>query len=166
MSTAFNVWAPQGNVLPNSGGSVWSNPNVIYDTNPVILTGNTRVFKMWCEGTKTGNVQTINYFESVDGLTSWTAYSGNPIVSNYDPKVFKVSGTYYLYVGNGPISVYTSTDGVTFTLANSTALVQGTSGQWDATQIYQLALADEIAGTWYAYYGGNNGTGPTGDKMG
>jgi hypothetical protein len=154
----FNVWSPQGNVLPNSlaGGASLGNPNVLYDTNPVVLTGNTHVFKMWCMS-GTANPFGVSYFESVDGLTSWTAYSGNPLVTNTQgtlPKIYKNGSTYYLYIGNGTIAAYTSTDGVTFTLQNATAIAPSASN-WDNFQCFQLQVIDIIGGTWYGYYSAN-----------
>ena len=77
------------------------NPSVIYDTNPQILAG-PNVFKMWAAVASTGN---IYYFESADGLTSWTAYSGNPITIGGEsanvPTVYKQGNTYYLYATRG-----------------------------------------------------------------
>ena len=160
MPTAFNVWVPQGNVVANTGGTTFTNPNVRYDINPVILTGNVHVFKMWCGGNNAGT-RTINYFESLDGLTSWTPYSGNPILtgaSMTNPKIFINAGTYYLYIGDPTIAAYTATDGVTFTLQNASAVSPGSAGTWDSQLVSQLCVADQIAGTWYGLYVGN-GTG-------
>ena len=156
---SFNVWQPQGNTVPNSGGNIYSNPNVIYDTNPVVLVGHTNVFKMWCCSVVHNE---IFYFESLDGLTSWTAYSGNPIIGGSFPRVFKVGSTYYLYLSpdgtiGDKVSAYTSTDGVTFTEQNASAIAAGSSGAWDET-VFQLCLADIIGGTWYAYYNGEKGS--------
>jgi hypothetical protein len=163
MSTAFNVWTPKGTIV-SGGGQGWGNPNVIYDTNPVILTGNTHVFKMWYGDYNNGD---LYYAESVDGLTSWTQYSGNPI-SLAGPVAFmtvwKVGSTYYLYAtpGNGntgTIVLYTSSDGVTSWASQGTALSRGTAGQWDSNNIAQLYLCAFVGGTYYAYYQGGNGAG-------
>jgi hypothetical protein len=160
--TAFNVWQPQGNVVANPGGNKIGNPSVIYDTNPVVLLGHTNVFKMWAGLDTNGK---IYYFESLDGLTSWTAYSGNPITPGasaaYFPTVYKEGSTYYLYgsatsfPGNG-ITVFTSTDGVTFT-SQGVQIALGGVGAWDHTGAFQLNVLTQLAGTWYAYYSGYNG---------
>jgi hypothetical protein len=161
---SFNVWQPQGNVVANPGAGVMGNPSVIYDTNPVVLVGHTNVFKMWAGVAGTGN---IYYFESLDGLTSWTAYSGNPITlggtTSYVPTVYKQGSTYYLYTTqsslNFGITVFTSTDGVTFVKQGSgNQIPVGGVGAWDHNGCFQLNLADVIGGTWYGYYSGYNGT--------
>lgn len=156
MSTAFNVWTPEGIVI--SGSSV-GNQSVIYDTNPIILTSNTHVFKMWYGDFATG---AINYMESADGLTSWTAYSSNPLgVTAYFPVVWKVGSTYYLYASTSEstntIALWTSPDGVTWTFSNNVITV-GSAGSWDSNNVSQLNLCAIVGGTWYAYYSGGNGS--------
>jgi hypothetical protein len=163
MSTTFNVWTPEGNVLPNTANT-WANPNVIYDTNPVILTGNTHVFKMWCSAAI--GTHGIYYFESLDGLTNWTPYASNPVVANQIwPKVFKNGGTYYLYTdavsSQTAINAYTSTDGVAWTSQGAVISV-GSAGTWDATEVFQLGVLGQVAGTWYGYYSGTGSTGQNG----
>ena len=107
----------------------------------------------------------IEYFESADGLTSWTAYASNPILTStnpLDPKVFKVAGKFYIYTGQGTaIDLQTSTDGVTLTNIGN-VLTTGGAGTWDSTQIAQICLLDIISGTWYAYYTGIGSTGQNG----
>jgi hypothetical protein len=157
MSTAFNSWTPQGTIF---AGTALGNPTVIYDINPVILTGNTHVFKMWYGEHVTG---AINYAESVDGLTSWTNYGSNPLgVTGSDPVVWKVGTTYYLFTANGTsnssILEYTSTDGINWT-SQGTAVSIGGGGTWDAITVAQLNLLGVIGGTWYAYYSGSSAGG-------
>jgi hypothetical protein len=160
---SFNVWQPQGNIIANPGAGVMGNPSVIYDTNPVVLVGHTNVFKMWAG--VAGISGNIYYFESLDGLTSWTAYSGNPITIGagkvFVPTVFKQGSTYYLYVTpngftNNGISVATSSDGVTFGSPTS-AIPVGGAGAFDQQGCFQPYIL-VVNGTWYAYYNGYNGT--------
>jgi hypothetical protein len=156
IANAFEpTWTNEGTVI--SLGGAWQ-PNVIYEGNAKILSGN--VFKMWYSSFVTGNVY---YAESTDGL-SWTQYSGNPILTGVSYiKVYKYGGTYYLYgspdSGNqGPstqINAYTSSDGLTFALAKSSALT--TSGSsWNSQWVAQLCVVDVVSGTWYGYYTGSN----------
>lgn len=156
MATAFNVWTPEGNVIPNSGGNTFSNPNVLYEGNAKILSGT--VFKMWC-GVNGGSTPGVYYFESTDGL-SWTPYASNPVISAGTPlpRIFKNGSTYYLYLGFGTISAWTSTDGLSWTEQNASAVVPGGAGAWDNDSVYQLSVVDIIAGTWYGYYGANAAT--------
>lgn len=166
MPTAFNAWTPSGTVV-TSATKGYGNPTVLYDINPVILTGNTNVFKMWYGDYAAG---VLYYAESVDGLTSWTQYSGNPIsvpVGAVNPSglcafpvVWKVGSTYYLYLspGNGnfaTIVLYTSSDGVTWTYQGASLNRSGNA--WDTTGVVQLHLCDIIGGTWYAYFTGFGG---------
>jgi hypothetical protein len=157
MPTAFNVWTPEGVVV--SGTSV-GNPNALWDINPLILTGDTNVMKMWYGVYDSGNV---NYLESADGLTSWTALSGNPVLTGaYFPTVRKIGSTYYCYASGSitPLSInlWTSPDGKTWT-AQGLVLSVGSAGAWDSNVIAQLNLCDFIGGVYYAYYTGSNGTG-------
>lgn len=159
MSTAnFNVWQPQGNVVANPGGSKIGNPSIIPGLTGIVLGGT--VFGMWAGLDSTGK---IYYFESVDGLTGWTAYSGNPISpasgNAFHPTVYKDGSTFYLFgsttLGVG-ISVFTSSDGVNWTSHGSQIAVGGV-GTWDQSGVFQLNLLTKQAGTWYAYYSGFDG---------
>ena len=49
-----------------------------------------------------------------------------------------------------PMTVWTATDGVTFTEVNSSALA--ISQAWESKFIGQLAATDPVAGTFYGYY--------------
>ena len=156
---AINYWQHQGTVV-NTGSTTAEQPNVLYEGGAKILSGT--VFKMWFT---TGAVSTptgINYAESSDGL-SWSLYSSNPVIaSKWGARIYKVGSTYYLYCSSQvfatAISSYTSTDGVTWTLQQASALAVGSAGSWDATAIGQLSVIDIIGGTWYASYWGINTT--------
>lgn len=146
----IGVWEKQGVVIAPVSSDTPGQPNVLYEAGAIILSGT--VFKMWF-GTANG----ICYAESADGL-SWTRYSGNPIVPMAQgyPRLFKNGGTYYLYtttVGSSTMAVYTSTDGVTFTLANANGLVQSQSWEQSSAFLGQLAILEiDTGGTWYGYY--------------
>ena len=161
-------WYKQGIVLPPNttqinGGTPLSGalePTVIFEGNAKILSGN--VFKMWFTGGASGTT-TINYAESLDGVT-WTQYSGNPLVSGHSAgRIFKNGATYHAYWGAGTnditasIDHYTSSDGVNWTLANTAVLSVGAAGTWESTQIYGLCVAQiDANGTWWGLYSANN----------
>ena len=155
-SNTYNpTWTNKGTIISLSGA--WQ-PNVIYEGNAKILSGT--VFKMWYSSFTYAGVY---YAESTDGLT-WSQYSGNPIVANVGYiRVYKYGGTYYLYASpdtgdQGPsthIDAYTSSDGLTFTLAKSSALTTD-EASWDSQWVAQLSVLDVVSGTWYGYYTGSN----------
>lgn len=157
--TSFNVWTPKGNIVANPPSVKLGNPSVIPGLTGSVLSGT--VFAGWFGDAING---TLYYYESSDGLTSWTGYSGNPLTpasgNVYYPTVYLESGTYYLYActttfpGNG-ISVFTSTDRVTWT-AQGSQIALGGAGSWDQGGVFQLNIVDNISGTWYAYYSGLN----------
>jgi hypothetical protein len=164
--TAFNVWKPQGNVLPSSlvSGSLLANPSVIYEGSPVVLTGATNVFKIWVCSYSGPATAGIYYFESLDGLTSWTPSPSNPIITDVSgntrfPTVYKVGSTYYLYAGDVNLAVWTSTDGVTFTSKSFVLNNGGFSSTWYQNGSFQPNLCDVISGTWYMYITGVNNSG-------
>jgi|SRR5580658_222029 hypothetical protein len=152
--TAFNLWAPQGTVT-GSFPANFGQPNVLFETGSVIIGGSSPVFKMWYDDVST---TAINYAESSDGV-HWTQYASNPVIAGKsDLKLYKNAGTYYAYCGvsfSGTlIDVYTSTDGVTFTLAKANALLPSASG-WDNGGVEQLSvLTVDHTGKWWAYYTG------------
>jgi hypothetical protein len=157
------VWQDQGIVITHSAGNSPFLPNVVYEGNAKILSGN--VFKMWytCLASNEGTC----YAESSDGIT-WTQYSSNPVISGQGyTRTFEYGGTYYAYtstLGGGlpaAVNVYTSTDGVAFTLQKTGTLTTGSGGSWDSTVLVQLTVLDNVAGTWYGYYAGSNSAGAT-----
>lgn len=156
------IWHKQGVVLPPNttqlhGGAPVSGtlePTIIYEGNAQILSGN--VFKAWFTGG--GVATTINYAESTDGI-SWTQYSGNPVIAAHCAgRVFKNGSTYYGYFQNstndtgGPTDLYTSSDGVSWSLAHSSVLTAGAAGTWDATGIWNFTVVDIVGGVWRALY--------------
>lgn len=125
---ANTTWSHMGLVLyPNYGweGDYLGEPTVMYDTNPQILTNYTHVFKMWYYGGYWNTTMSEGYAESPDGI-NWTRYNGNPIITNVlFPYIFKYNGVYYNYEITGDflhLNLYTSNDGVNFTLTNSNIL--------------------------------------------
>lgn len=148
------VWQKQGIAIPlnTADGSSGNNGcGVLYEGNPKILSAD-NVFKMWFgEGYTNG----VGYAESLDGI-NWTRYSSLVITGPGQNTLFKYAGTYYVYcsTAQGAIQCYTSTDGLTFTLQNSSAISTGTSGAWDSESVYGLTVLAVISGTWYALYAG------------
>jgi hypothetical protein len=66
----------------------------------------------------------------------WTEKTAALVPDHARSWVIHVGATYYLYTipmpAQNQIDVYTSSDGVTFTLANAGALTLGTTGAWDS----------------------------------
>lgn len=156
------VWIKQGIVIPPTtsdlnGGSPTSGtqePTVIYEGNPQILPA-TNVFKMWFAGGIN-----VYYAESLDGL-SWTRNPTACVTNFGNPRVFKNGSTYYLYgappTAGTQISVYTSSDGVTFTLAQATGLAPGGVGAWDHAAVWDMSpVYVDGGGTWYGTYTGQH----------
>ena len=158
---SIGIWQHQGTIL--TGAEKPFLPTVIYEGGSQCGLGAGNVFKMWYSGTAN-----TYYAESLDGKTSWTKYASNPIVSGQVlGKLFKNGSTYYLYTSpstQNAINVYTSSDGVTFSLAKANAIVP-TGGAWDSTHTVQLSVVEVVGGVWTAYYAGQ-GTGHAGWWMG
>jgi hypothetical protein len=160
------IWTKQGVILPlaaadiaSSGFGRWNVSNILFEGNAQLLSGT--VFKMWfmSGGNAAGNQGQSRYAESTDGI-SWTVRS-SPVISNFGiQSLVKVGATYYAYgqagtvQGTGNVSVYTSTDGINWSLQNNNFLSLGTAGQWDSANIYIQCNPVIIAGTWYFLYGG------------
>lgn len=167
----FNTWLPQGTVtgLVTTGRGI-GNPNVLYEANPKIISANPdgKVFKMW------HGVDGLSYAESHDGK-AFTPYVRNPVIAvsarggGDFGHVYKHGSTYYAYMNTPPnaVSVYTSSDGVGWTLALANAITK--TQAWEQTTFLgQLNIATvDSNGTWWGYYtGGNSGTYLTSWKMG
>ncbi len=157
-SGAINFWKPQAqNIVPPVSSDEPGNPNVVYESGAQILSGT--VFKMWF-GTTAG----VCYAESVDGLT-WTRYGSNPVIATPSTgggsnrqycRVQKIGSTYYAFVSQmnlSKISVWTSTDGITFSEQNATGLAAQTQ-TWEGGIIaYISVVGKDGGGTWHGYYG-------------
>ena len=157
------IYTKKGVVIPanstdisaGSGIPGASNASILYEGNAQILSGN--VFKAWFQGKAN-----IYYAESTDGIT-WSRRGAAVISSVGIPRVYKNGATYYAHVTHTPggpwtqIDQYTSSDGITWTLAHANILSVGGVGTWDHTFVGYFQVADIIAGTWYALYAGQNG---------
>lgn len=173
-ATSIGVWAPQGTVLSTANGGAPGQPNPLYQGNSVILdpgSPNTKVFKLWVSTEAIGGVYGgINYFESADGV-SWTAYASNPIIASSDGgsyiRVYQDPDTDVYYMMADLHGVYTklqsfsSTDGVTWTSLNTSALTAQTQA-WEGTLIYASGVIAKISGVYYVAYC----TGPLGTSQG
>jgi len=133
------VWYRRGTVLDSAGAADEGNlqePSVLREANPVILSADT-VFKMWY--TAGWSNPNICYAESLDGY-NWVRYSGNPVVSDHSrSSILKDGSTYVLYTTGhlgGTLDRYTSSNGVTFTLANAGIITPGAPGSWNSSGVY------------------------------
>lgn len=132
-------------------------PNVLYESGAKILTPNAdgKIFKMVFTTGADPNYN-LNYAESNDGK-SWTRYGANPVLAqHWGSRVFKRDGTYYLYcsskVFTTNIQVYTSTDLISWTLQNASAITTSASG-WDSVALGQFnVLTIDSNGVWWGYF--------------
>jgi hypothetical protein len=157
------VWQREGTIISPSASEEYnaSEPTLLYEGSPQIaaFSGLTNVWKMWwnCGYLTTG----LCYAESSDAenWVRWPSGSGAVIArANPGPAhgyVFHYNGTYYYYAGNGAasstqINMYTSTNGVSWTLVHSAVLTLG-SGTWDSNQFGNVFIIPS-AGTWQMMY--------------
>lgn len=148
------IWKRYGTVLTATtaqDADGVGEPFVMKDVNSQIVSGNSAdtVFKMWYGGG--WSTPYINYAESLDGLT-WTKFSGNPLISGHARQsVVKNSSTYVMYTAlnstGDQIDRYTSTNGTTWTLANSAVISKGSAGTWNANGVHNSHVFIE-GGTW------------------
>lgn len=155
-------WTRTGTVLSSTASWESSNVNepfIIIEGNPQILSGK-RVWKMWYSG-GIGVTPGIGYAESLDGVT-WTKYSGNPILTNLQHfSVVKIDGVYWMYatdmsVGRTRVNLYTSPDGVNWTLDTLAVLSIGGGGAWDNTELGNTHVWREAENSWFMLYDGTN----------
>jgi Chitobiase/beta-hexosaminidase C-terminal domain len=153
----FNVWQPQ-DLITGLGSNVGvGNPNVLYESGPQILSANAdgKIFKLWYMP----GVQGLAYAESNDGK-AWTTHPSNPVIptSTFNGgfgRLFKNGSTYWVSLtGATSIAVFTSTDGVVWTLRNANALTA--TAAWENTKVWQLNVVDVVNGTWYGTYSGGD----------
>jgi predicted GH43/DUF377 family glycosyl hydrolase len=149
------VWEAQGAVITAITGqrdNVYE-PNVIYEGNAQVLNTTGNVFKIWHTGGWLN--RDIYYLESLDGKTNWTPYAANPVITDRArSSIIKVAGVYYMYVSNladSAIDLFTSTDGLAWTLDTANVLQLGAAGAWDSTGLSNSTTLYE-GGTWYLFY--------------
>ena len=145
------VWTKQGIVIPANTADLpvgcANCSQILYEGNAQLLSGT--VYKMWFAS---WSANAIGYAESTDGI-AWTRNGSAVLSSVIDPSVIKVGNTYYLYAfasggggnGTGNCNVYTSSDGISWTLAASN-IAPGTT--------YFFSVFTVKGGTWYALGGG------------
>jgi len=153
-----------GTVISETGSDEVSNAqeiSVIYDGNAQILTGD--VFKAWyVHGFATPY---INYAESYDGIT-WTKYGSNPVLSGHNhPIVRKFGSIFYFYsanTANTQIDLYTSTDGINWTLDTTDVIPLGSSGDWDDTGFGNVEVWQASTNDWRMLYEAHTDWGTSG----
>jgi hypothetical protein len=149
LNDGAGVWQRRGVVIAqtNEGGNV-NEPTAMYDTNCQIVAS--PCFKLWY-----GSSGGIFYAESLDGTTNWTKHSGTVLAGVGRNYVYKSGSTYYLYGTTAitAIRVYTSSNGIAWTLANATGISLGSAGSWDDTEL-DNSVVTKIGATWYMVYEG------------
>ena len=159
------TWTKKGLVIETNGGATSSTlgfwePTVLYEDHAQVLDvdDDIEVFKIWYRHMVVGspNVNSIYYAESLDGY-NWTHYASNPVVGPgvAYPNVYKIDGTYYMSVSKYAVTtnydIYTSSNGISWTLAKSDALVSGGSGDWD-NLLGNMFIWKEGTNSWYMTY--------------
>jgi hypothetical protein len=155
------VHAWPGTVIPpNNTSPTWmrygyvtvpgSSPNVLYDNACKVVPG--PCFRNWYL-TPSG----VNLAESVDGLTNWTNYAGNPVKAGCisGPGIWKAGAIYYLACSiSTQIDMYTSPDGITWTLLQAAIITPGTTGTWDHAGLCNpnLYYNGNLNPPWYLLY--------------
>lgn len=168
-STSFGIWQPKGNIIANSLGgtsAVLANPSVVYRASGCLVIASP-CYGMWAFNQfGLAAIKGIDYFESADGLTNWSAYASNPMIldngtgNTFFPTVYLESGTFYIFAGDGQsINEWTSANGVTALTSIGSIITPGAGGTWDHDGVFQLNIIDTITGTTTAYYSGNDGVG-------
>lgn len=157
--TSSGAWMPLGPVIePNSSttdNGFKGEPNIIFDSNPQLLKGNSKVFKCWYSIGDNVNVVAVGYAESVDFI-NWTEHPSNPIISGKTRAggVVQYNGLYYMTVmnpngGNHTIDLLKSQDGVTsWTVAQANIVTA--DGVTDANLNNSHLMI--VNGVWYVFY--------------
>lgn len=165
-TASVGIWNKQGVVIPPNATDIsfgstglpgTQNQTMLYEGGSQLGLGSGNVFKMWF-----GGGANIYYAESLDGKT-WTRKSAAVISGVSLPRIFKNGSTYYMHVSHGPVTwtqvdQYTSSDGVTWSLAHANILSVGAGGSWDSSFCGYFQVVDIVAGTWRAIYDGSNGS--------
>lgn len=151
-------WRRLGIVFSDSANRNFEAPTVKFEGNPQLYTGLTNVWKIWFTYIDGSGVPNIGYAESPDGIGNWHRING--LISNHrSSSVFEKGSTYYCYAAstiNGTqIDQYTSSNGVSWTLANSAVISKGTGGQWNSGGVYN-SWVDTIGTTWFMLLDGQN----------
>jgi hypothetical protein len=154
------VWVPQGTILEPAtvDESTWlQEPNILYDTDPQILTGETNVFKIWYTHGLTASL-TIGYAEATNPAHP-VKHPSNPILTGYTRcgNVSRVGGYRYLSAVNAVLTLcfMRSADGVTgwTTLGQ---IPKGGASDWNSQQSNSCAY-HETGDTWYMMWDGVDG---------
>ena len=159
------VWVRQGTIL--SGSQSWEDnsleePKVLERTTGCQIVSSP-CLAMWYTGGGWGISQLdIGYAETTDltAKTGWTKYSSNPVITNHARGfVLLDSGTFYEFCvnqANGNMDLYTSTDGISWSLNTANIVSVGSSGAWDDTAIDNSFVVND-SGTWDMIYEATNG---------
>ncbi len=159
-----------GNPILDVSGIGSSDWDALVTAEPSVVYRNGRFELFYVGGHIDGEVFVLELglATSTDG-SSWTRYSGNPILSNtidnvYAPFVLYNRTNYELwYTGGpkadpyfpvGPFRYYTGYDGVEWYKAETTALERGVSGEWDGDGIFgpTVIIDGYEQKMWYSGY--------------
>lgn len=148
-----------GLVFSDSAGRNFEAPTCIYEGSPQILTGLSKVFKIWFTWTDASSGINIGYAESADGVGHWFRKATAVIAGHRSSCVRKFGSTYFCYaalgLGGSQIDEYSSTDGVTWTSVAAGIITLGTSGTWNGTGLFN-SWVDSIGSTYYMIVDGQS----------
>jgi hypothetical protein len=157
-----------GTTLVTRGASAGDQDRLLREPGNVIHDGTATPFKLYYAGSDDpyngGDVAILLATATTIG-GSWTKQGvviANATLPQEDPWVYRdpATGTYHLYAENKTggtnadgISHFTSSDGVSWSVENASAIVEGVGGQWDETDV-SSPIVVKIDGTWYMLYEG------------
>lgn len=160
------VWVPQGVVLsptlPAEGvatleiSALWSTSGCSQIASPCMRAWYQTNSDLW-------------YAESADGKGNFHKVGTAVVANHIHGRVYQVDSTHYLYVGmslsTNKFDVYTSSDGLSWSLAKAGAIGAGTTGTWSEQGVFNPRVAwDAQASMFRMIFAGSSAAG--GYKLG
>ena len=151
------VWRAEGVVLEDViGGEARGEPNLLCESNPKLIHGADKVFKLWDTAPGSDGTHGVGYAESID-CKNWVRYPG-PVIDgwNYRPCLaHDLETDYYWSVtfNNADLDLWRSVDGLFWVKFASHVAIAGGVGAWNHNIGGNSFLYVE-RGTMYLFYDG------------